>query len=70
MLIVVPRYNNILEQYLREAYPNYKYILSTTSITRGVDKINSMCDKYDYVVVSFEGNEDLINYLKNIGGDK
>ena len=50
--------NNVLEQYLRETYPNYKYILSTTSITRGVDNINLMCDKYDYVVLDYNDNKD------------
>jgi collagenase-like PrtC family protease len=31
----------ILEQYLRENYPNYKYISSTTKCERNIDIINN-----------------------------
>lgn len=49
--------NDILEDYLREKYPNYKYILSTTSCTKGADKLNEMCKKYDYVVMEYNDNK-------------
>lgn len=49
--------NKILEQYLRETYPNYKYILSTTSGVRDPIDLNRMCDRYDCVVLNYNDNK-------------
>ena len=48
----------ILENYLRENYPNFKYIASTTQGLRDIDKINKACDKYDLVVTDSRDNRD------------
>ena len=48
--------SQILERYLREKYPNYKYILSTTKCERNIDKINQLCDNYDLVVIDYRDN--------------
>ena len=47
----------ILENYLREKYPDFKYILSTTKCERNVDKINKACDNYDLVVIDYRDNK-------------
>ena len=57
--------NSILEEYLRNQYPNFKFILSTTSGIRGIDEINDACERYDYVVLDYNDNKDL-NVLNNI----
>ena len=46
----------ILEEHLRNKYPNFKYILSTTRCERDVDKINAACEQYDLVVPDFRDN--------------
>ncbi len=46
----------VLEKYLRKNYPNFKYILSTTSCERNVDKINEATEKYDLVVIDYRDN--------------
>lgn len=46
----------ILEDYLREYYPNFKYIMSTTRCERDVDKINEACEKYFLVVPDYRDN--------------
>lgn len=48
--------SSMLEQYLREKYPNFKYILSTTKCERDVNKINKACEKYDFVVPDYRDN--------------
>ena len=46
----------VLEEYLREKYPNFKYILSTTRCERDVNKINMACMDYDLVVADYRDN--------------
>ena len=43
----------LLEKYLRLNYPNFKYILSTTTLTRGIKSINEACKRYDLVVADY-----------------
>lgn len=43
----------LLESYLRTNYPRFKYILSTTSLTRGIQAINEACNNYDLVVADY-----------------
>lgn len=57
--------SKILEDYLRDKYPNYKYILSTTTQTRGLDVINRTTKEYDCVVLDYNDNKKF-NLLKNI----
>lgn len=59
--------NPILEDYLREHYPNFKYILSTTACIRDIDKINELSEVYDYVVINYNDNknDDFLNALVN-----
>ena len=45
-----------LENYLRNRYPNFKYILSTTKCERNIDKINEACSRYDLVVTDYRDN--------------
>ena len=49
----------ILEEYLREHYPNFKYILSTTRCERNVDKINEATKNYDLVVIDYRDNKNM-----------
>lgn len=57
----------VLEQYLRDKYPDFKYILSTTRCERDVDKINEACSKYDFVVMDYRDNpnDDFLSRLTN-----
>ena len=55
----------ILEKYLREHYPNFKYILSTTACERDVGKINEATKKYDLVVIDYRDNKN-ISFLEKI----
>lgn len=57
----------ILEKYLRETYPNYKYILSTTVGIRGIDNINHACENYDMVVLDYNDNKNdiILNNITN-----
>ena len=57
----------VLELYLREKYPNFKYILSTTRCERDVNKINEACSLYHLVVPDFRDNhnKDFLNSLIN-----
>lgn len=48
----------VLENYLREKYPNFKYIYSTTRCERDINKINSDCLNYDLVVTDYRDNVD------------
>ena len=55
----------VLEKYLRENYPNFKYILSTTACERNIDKINEATKKYDLVVIDFRDNRNF-EFLEKI----
>lgn len=55
----------VLEDYLRNKYPNFKYLLSTTRCERDVNKINEACEKYHLVVPDFRDNID-IDYLDKL----
>lgn len=45
--------SRLLENYLRLHYPHFKYILSTTTQTRGAELINEACKYYDMVVADY-----------------
>lgn len=49
----------ILEEYLRNKYPNFKYILSTTRCERDINKINEAAKSYDLVVIDYRDNSNL-----------
>ena len=55
----------LLEDYLREKYPNFKYILSTTRCERDLDKINEATKNYDLVVTDYRDNPNL-TFLQGI----
>lgn len=57
----------ILEEYLREKYPNFKYISSTTKCERDVNKINLDCKQYDMVVIDYRDNHnfDFLNQIED-----
>jgi collagenase-like PrtC family protease len=59
--------SEILESYLREKYPNFKYILSTTKFLRDPADINQATEKYDMVVIDGRDskNFEFLNKLKN-----
>ena len=59
--------SELLEQFLRNSYPNYKYILSTTRCERDINKINELCDQYDMVVIDYRDNSnfDFLSKLNN-----
>lgn len=57
--------SSILETYLRKTYPNFKYILSTTTCERDVGKINEATKKYDLVVIDYRDNKNE-SFLKKI----
>ena len=50
--------SKLLEEYLREKYPNYHYILSTTKCERNIGVINQYCKEYDMVVSDYRDNRD------------
>lgn len=57
----------ILENYLRNEYPNFKYILSTTRCERDINRINEFTKKYDMVVTDFRDNNnfDFLNKIED-----
>lgn len=55
----------ILEEYLRNKYPNFDYISSTTKCIRDINQINDDCDNYDMVVLDYRDNCN-INLLDKI----
>lgn len=59
--------SDILESYLREKYPSFKYVLSSTKFLRDLDSINKATDKYDMVVLDGRdvANFDLLNKIEN-----
>lgn len=46
-----------LEKYLRNQYPNFKFIQSITACEHNIDKINEATEKYDLVVIDFHDNK-------------
>ena len=56
----------ILEEYLRNQYPHYKYILSTTKEIRDLNIINKLTDKYDLIVLDYRDNKnfDFLNKIE------
>lgn len=46
----------LLEDYLRKNYPNFKYILSTTSCLRDIKIINEQTKYYDMIVLDYNDN--------------
>lgn len=59
--------SELLENYLREKYPKYQYILSTTRCERNIDKINQYCTEYDMVVSDYRDNHnfDFLGQIKD-----
>lgn len=59
--------SDILEEYLRRTYPNFKYISSTTKCERDINKINDASNKYDLVVTDYRDNcnYEFLNEIKN-----
>lgn len=57
----------LLESYLREMYPNFKYTFSTTKCERDIFKINNACKKYDKVVLDYRDNNnfDFLNLIED-----
>lgn len=59
--------SEILEKYLRDKYPNYKYISSTTKVIKDIDKVNLELDKDYFLVVldySINNKWDLLKQIK------
>lgn len=58
--------SDILEGYLREEYPNFEYISSTTKCIRTIDDFNKECEKdYSLCVLHYDFNNN-IEELKKI----
>lgn len=57
--------SHLLENYLRSHYPRFKYILSTTALTRGAESINEACKHYDLVVADYRDvrNKDFLHKI-------
>ena len=55
----------ILENYLRDKYPDFKYILSTTRCERDINKINTFTEQYDMIVTDFRDNHNF-DFLSQI----
>lgn len=51
--------SDMLETFLRDVYPNFKYCKSTTACLKSVDEINAATEKYDMVVIDYTINKDL-----------
>ena len=51
--------SDLLYNYLKKEYPNFKYILSTTSGERDVNKINKACEEYSMVVINYNDNKNM-----------
>jgi len=61
-------FSPVLEKYLREKYPNFKYNSSTCKEIKDVDTLNAEIDKdYKYVVLEYNLNNrwDLIDQVKH-----
>ena len=59
--------SSLLEEYLRNKYPNFKYISSATRCIRDIDKLNKLLDddKYYLVLGDYRDNFN-IEFLNNI----
>ena len=57
--------NKMLEEYLRNKYPNFKYISSTTKCIMDIDKFNEELENYYLVVLDYRKNTDK-DFLKAI----
>ena len=58
--------SELLENYLRETYPNYKYLSSTTKRLLDINTLNEECEKdYKLVVLDYSKNKDF-DFLKQI----
>ena len=57
--------SELLANYLKEKYPNYQYILSTTRCERNIESINQYCRDYDMVVTDYRDNPNL-DFLSQI----
>lgn len=55
----------VLEDYIRDKYPNYKILLSTTRCERDVNKINDFSEKYHLVVPDYRDNNNF-DFLKQL----
>lgn len=55
----------LLENYLRDKYPNFKYILSTTRCERDLNTINELTKQYDLVVTDYRDNSNF-EFLEGI----
>ena len=55
--------SRLLENYLRLHYPRFKYILSTTALTRRAEAVNEACENYDLVVADYRDvkNDDFLH---------
>ena len=51
----------VLEKYLRESYPDFKYISSATRCVRDIDKLNELINNEDYYLV-LGGYRDNFNF--------
>lgn len=57
---------DILETYLRDKYPKYKYISSTTKRLTDLEAVNTECEKdYTLVVLDYTRNKDF-DFLKQL----
>ena len=57
--------NDYLEAYLREKFPNYKYISSTTKCLLNNEEIIKESEKYYMTVIDYRKNRDM-DFLKNL----
>ena len=57
--------NPLLEQYLRENFPNFKYISSTTKCLLKKEDIEKEIEKYYLTVLDYRKNIDF-NFLQNL----
>ncbi len=60
----------LLEKYLRSNYPGFKYILSTTTLTRGAAAVNEACEKYDLVVADYRDVKNMRFLLEIVKREK
>lgn len=60
----------LLEDYLREKYPNFKYISSTTKCVLDVDEVNKECEKYYLTILDYRKNTDKDFHKKLAHKDK
>lgn len=61
--------STLLEQYLRNKYPNFKYISSITKVILNDQDIINEVNKYDMTVIDTSKNKDF-NFLKKLNPNK